>query len=206
MIARTVARGVVVWFVPMAVLSLSPARLAIAQTSDGTPPSQEDVCDGLSGEAFGLCIAYCEALDCDSVDGDRTACQSLRRNFERVTGSPIFPCDEAVATPTSTSAGTETDTPTPTDTPAAATATDTPPQATATDTATGTPTGTAAATATDTPEPTVTDTPVAPTGTDTPESTVTDTPVPPTGTDTPEPTLTDTPTGTPTGTTAGTIG
>jgi hypothetical protein len=189
MIARTVARGVVVWFVPMAVLSLSPARLAIAQTSDGTPPSQEDVCDGLSGEAFGLCIAYCEALDCDSVDGDRTACQSLRRNFERVTGSPIFPCDEAVATPTSTSAGTETDTPTATDTPEP-TVTDTP----------------VPPTATDTPESTVTDTPVPPTGTDTPESTVTDTPVPPTGTDTPEPTLTDTPTGTPTGTAAGTIG
>ena len=32
-------------------------------TPDGMPPSQETVCDGLSGAAFGLCNAFCEAQD-----------------------------------------------------------------------------------------------------------------------------------------------
>ena len=37
-------------------------------TPDGQPPSMETVCDGQSGAAFGLCNAYCEAMDCDSPD------------------------------------------------------------------------------------------------------------------------------------------
>lgn len=63
-----------------------------AQTPDGTPPSQETTCSGLSGEAYGLCVAYCEAQDCD-VNPTKHSCEQLRKNFEELTGSPIFPCD-----------------------------------------------------------------------------------------------------------------
>jgi hypothetical protein len=175
------------WFALIALLSVSLVGVARAKTYDLSPPSKETICDDLSGAAFGLCNAYCEAVDCDSRDDHQIPCQMLRRAFEKATGSDIFPCDEVVATPTNTAS--------PTDTPEAPTVTDTP-QPTTTDTPE--PTGT------DTPEPTVTDTPEAPTVTDTPQPTTTDTPEP-TGTDTPELTVTDTPTGTPTGTAAATV-
>lgn len=67
------------------------AGLVLGQTPDAQTPSQESVCDGLSGAAFGLCNAYCEAQDCDVHE--RPSCERLRRNFLRVTGSSIFPCD-----------------------------------------------------------------------------------------------------------------
>ena len=63
-----------------------------AETPDGTPPSQESVCTGLSGKAFGLCNAYCEAQDCDV--NPKSSCETLRDIFEDLTGSPIFPCDK----------------------------------------------------------------------------------------------------------------
>ena len=37
----------------------------MALTPDGKTPAEETVCEGLSGAAFGLCNAYCEAMDCD---------------------------------------------------------------------------------------------------------------------------------------------
>jgi hypothetical protein len=151
-----------------AAASMALSSAAVAQTADGTPPAQEDVCSGFSGRAYGLCNAYCEAQDCDSLAQETPSCQNVRRAFERSTGSTL-PCQRAETTSTPTS--TATDTPTPTNTPEEAT-----------ETPTGTPTGTAAATATDTPEPTATDTP-EPTATDTPEPPATDTPTgTPTGT------------------------
>ncbi len=63
----------------------------LAKTPDGQTPAQESVCSSLTGAAFGLCNAYCEAQDCDVHP--RPSCQQLRRNFAKVTGSPIFPCD-----------------------------------------------------------------------------------------------------------------
>lgn len=69
------------------------AGSALAKTPDGMPPSEETVCSGLSGAAFGLCNAYCEAQDCDVHA--RPSCPVLRRNFEKITGSPVFPCDQA---------------------------------------------------------------------------------------------------------------
>ena len=62
-----------------------------AKTPDGMPPSEEEVCSDLHGAAFGLCNAYCEAQDCDVHP--RPSCAVLRRNFTRLTGSPVFPCD-----------------------------------------------------------------------------------------------------------------
>src|SRR6185436_12065644 len=60
-------------------------------TPDGQPPSRETVCSSLKGAAKGLCTAYCEAQDCDVHA--RPSCDELRTQFQRVTGSPLFPCD-----------------------------------------------------------------------------------------------------------------
>ena len=70
----------------------------MAKTPDGLTPAEEIVCDGLEGAAFGLCNAYCEAQDCDILDPERASCERLRTNFERATGSRIFPCDVLIET------------------------------------------------------------------------------------------------------------
>jgi hypothetical protein len=74
-----------------AAILIAAAPGAFAKTPDGMPPSQETVCSGLTGAAFGLCNAYCEAQDCDVHP--RPSCPVLRRNFEKTTGSAVFPCD-----------------------------------------------------------------------------------------------------------------
>ena len=67
----------------------------VAKTPDGATPAEESVCTdaGLTGAAFGLCNAYCEAQDCDILDPQRESCELLRENFERITGTWNFPCD-----------------------------------------------------------------------------------------------------------------
>lgn len=67
---------------------------AAAKTPDGQTPSEETVCDDLNGAAYGLCTAYCEAMDCDSPErhASATACARVRNNFLRHTGTPP-PCD-----------------------------------------------------------------------------------------------------------------
>ncbi len=64
------------------------AAPAMAQTPDGETPAEENVCDGQVGQAFGLCNAYCEAMDCDSLDpqASETACAKVGGRFESVTG------------------------------------------------------------------------------------------------------------------------
>ena len=78
---------VVVWAVSLL------AAGAFAQTPDGRTPAEESVCTdaGLTGAAFGLCNAYCEAQDCDVHD--RPSCERLRKNFAKHTGTRVFPCD-----------------------------------------------------------------------------------------------------------------
>lgn len=71
-------------------LLLIPAG-SFAKTPDGAPPSEETVCSGLQGAAFGICNAYCEAQDCDVHP--RPSCARLLANFRRITGMPSFPCD-----------------------------------------------------------------------------------------------------------------
>jgi hypothetical protein len=67
---------------------------AFGKTPDGKPPSKETVCDLETGAAFGLCNAYCEAMDCDSADhhASDTACAQVKSNFEKKTGRPL-PCE-----------------------------------------------------------------------------------------------------------------
>ncbi len=52
------------------------------------------VCDGLKGKAFGLCNAYCEALDCDwDPNASENACAALKSNYSKLTGESEFPCE-----------------------------------------------------------------------------------------------------------------
>ena len=47
---------------------------AMAQgTPDWMTPHQETVCDSETGAAFGLCNAYCEAMDCESASPQASA-------------------------------------------------------------------------------------------------------------------------------------
>jgi hypothetical protein len=69
-------------------LLLTFAGAAAAQTPDGSPPSEETVCDGQTGAAYGLCTAFCEAMDCDSDDpqASQTACDKVGEKFLTITG------------------------------------------------------------------------------------------------------------------------
>ena len=81
--------------VTFASLMFGSTTIAIAGgTYDGQTPSEEQVCDdaGLQGGAYGLCIAYCEATDCD-LRPNRRDCRRIRTNFARRTGSTLLPCD-----------------------------------------------------------------------------------------------------------------
>jgi hypothetical protein len=81
-------------------LLLTFAGAAAAQTPDGSTPSQETVCDGQTGAAYGLCTAFCEAMDCDSADpqASQTACDKVGAKFLTITGQappcvvPACPC------------------------------------------------------------------------------------------------------------------
>ena len=66
---------------------------ALAQTPDGETPAQETVCDDESGAAYGLCNAYCEAMDCDGEpQASATACTKVQNKFTQLTGRDV-PCE-----------------------------------------------------------------------------------------------------------------
>jgi hypothetical protein len=77
------------------------AGSAAAQTPDFMTPSVETICDMESGAAFGLCNAYCEAMDCELAnDNDpltepkasANACSKVRGKFMQFTGRDL-PCE-----------------------------------------------------------------------------------------------------------------
>ena len=79
-------------------LALSPVSPAAeGQTPDGETPAEEDICTaaGLSGAAWGLCNAYCEAMDCDGApEASPEACAKVKANFEKKTGGKVaLPCE-----------------------------------------------------------------------------------------------------------------
>jgi hypothetical protein len=76
----------------LAFASVAPASNGHG-TPDGQPPADETVCNGFSGAAFGLCNAYCEAMDCDSPTphASAAACANARAHFMQKTGSDV-PC------------------------------------------------------------------------------------------------------------------
>jgi hypothetical protein len=73
------------------------AGAALAQTPDDLPPALETVCDMESGAAYGLCNAYCEAMDCDSDNpsASETACSKVKNKFTNITGRDL-PCAAAI--------------------------------------------------------------------------------------------------------------
>jgi hypothetical protein len=66
-------------------------------TPDGTTPSQEDVCDAVEGAAYGLCTAYCEAMDCESdqPNASDTACESVLAKYMTETDGIDPPCSDS---------------------------------------------------------------------------------------------------------------
>ena len=69
---------------------------AFAQTPDGQTPAQESVCDGQVGAAYGLCNAYCEAMDCDSANpqASNQACEKVLDRFLNIVGVELPQCTE----------------------------------------------------------------------------------------------------------------
>lgn len=71
-------------------------------TPDLMPPAMETVCDAETGAAYGLCNAYCEAMDCesDAPSASATACDKVRTKFENIAGHNV-PCEAAACPCTS---------------------------------------------------------------------------------------------------------
>lgn len=69
---------------------------AVSKTPDGATPAEEDVCDSLTGAAYGLCVSYCEAMDCGDANqhSDDEACLGVKANYQRIEGTnKAFPCE-----------------------------------------------------------------------------------------------------------------
>lgn len=75
-----------------ALLLLAPPLLAQTEST---------VCDFEVGAAFGLCTAYCRAMDCDSANPQATptACARVLDNWNKHTASRTIPCEVEPAKP-----------------------------------------------------------------------------------------------------------
>jgi len=65
---------------------------------DGETPAEEQVCDDLNGALYGLCVAYCEAMDChlgDQFASDR-ACERVLTNYMTHSDGEMPPCHDPV--------------------------------------------------------------------------------------------------------------
>ena len=76
------------------------------QDNEGTPIGElrqtetpasgcNDLCDGLPGAQYGLCNAYCEAMDCDSdvPMANPIACGKVLENYNKQSGGFPPPCE-----------------------------------------------------------------------------------------------------------------
>jgi hypothetical protein len=74
--------------------------LALATTLPGVAiAAGKGPCAELSfGGGKGVCQAFCNARNCDAKSTEPKACEQLRRVFERLTGSSIFPCEAPLGT------------------------------------------------------------------------------------------------------------
>ena len=67
-----------------------------AQTPDGETPANEGVCDGLQGGTpglYGLCVAYCEAQDFDTIEKQPSSTKILANYRKKMkAGDPDMPC------------------------------------------------------------------------------------------------------------------
>ena len=84
--------GVVSFSMLVSVLS----NTAIAVTPDGETPANEGVCDSLHGGTpglYGLCVAYCEAQDLDSIDKSPPSTKILANYRKKMNaGDTDMPC------------------------------------------------------------------------------------------------------------------
>lgn len=75
------------------------ATPAVASTADGQTPANEGVCDELQGATpglYGLCVAYCEAQDLDTVDKEPPNTKILDNYRKKMKdGDPDMPCIQA---------------------------------------------------------------------------------------------------------------
>jgi len=78
----------------MACLLIFSGSVFAQRTGDGVVPAIETVCDG-DPFSFGLCNAYCEALDCDSDTplGTPIACANKLKNYVKKSGGAMPPCE-----------------------------------------------------------------------------------------------------------------
>lgn len=84
------------FFVGSFVGSIFAFPVSYSSTPDGETPAVEHVCDDFSGAAYGLCNAYCEAMDCDDdPNADEEACDKLEDKFTARTGKDV-PCGYSV--------------------------------------------------------------------------------------------------------------
>lgn len=74
--------------------------IGLVTTVGGSSPAQaqDDVCEGLEGDAYDLCDAYCNAKKCgtDQQKGSDRGCDRVHANFMKATGGddpPCHPCD-----------------------------------------------------------------------------------------------------------------
>jgi hypothetical protein len=80
----------------LAILSFTP--WSFAQTADGKTPAEEWSCDEDTGALRGLCVAYCEAMDCHHEDTHASyeACWQVQDNYYFLSGGDVPPCDNPV--------------------------------------------------------------------------------------------------------------
>ena len=74
------------------------ASVVLAGTPDGMTPAQEVACNIDRGtNYFGLCNAYCEAMDCDSASPNASAraCAATHANYLKKSGGLVPPCEAA---------------------------------------------------------------------------------------------------------------
>lgn len=85
-------------------LLLICSGIALAQTPDLLTPSEETICDTETGAAFGLCNAFCEAMDCESANpqASATACAKVKDRFVNITGQTFLPCEACPPPPPGT--------------------------------------------------------------------------------------------------------
>ena len=84
----------VLFFVATLLGMLLPSLASALGTPDGLPPPMETICDTQTGAAYGLCNAYCEAMDCDSdsAQASTSACEKVSSKFNQITGA-LPPCE-----------------------------------------------------------------------------------------------------------------
>jgi len=74
---------------------------ALPETPEAQWPFLDTVCDDQTGAAFGLCLAYCEAMECDlgndliddtHPNAPTNACERVRGVYQRIVGEDV-PCE-----------------------------------------------------------------------------------------------------------------